>query len=291
MEGAARSLRIPRQAPDAEGRVTNVTPASAGWIHIGFEVVELSAGIDYPARPVAGREVCLVALEGVARVRVEGGTWQEFGGRASVFDGSPHAFYVPPGRTYELAAAQARAEVAVCTAPAPRGDFDARRIDASERPVEIRGEGAMQRTVRPILMGDQPAESLLIVEVVTPAGLWSSFPPHKHDIDDPPRERALEETYHHRMRPTNVDVDASHAVAVQGMYGPGGAAVDAALGPWFSVRDGDTVLVPRGYHPVSAVPGYELYYLNVMAGPVREWLVTIDPDHAWIAPPPVDRTV
>jgi 5-deoxy-glucuronate isomerase len=118
-------------------------------------------------------------------------------------------------------------------------------------------------------MEDRPAESLLVTEVLTPAGNWSSYPPHKHDIDDPPTETYLEETYYHRMaRP--------EGFAVQLVY-----TDDHSLDEAIQVRDGDVVLVPRGYHPVAAGPGYDLYYLNVMAGPRRRWLVTTDPAHRW----------
>ena len=105
-------------------------------------------------------------------------------------------------------------------------------------------------------------------EVITPAGHWSSFPPHKHDVDDPPRETALEETYYHRLRPAG-------GFAFQRVYSP-----ERALDESFAVGDGDVVLVPAGYHPVAAGARHDLYYLNVMAGPRREWRVTVDPDFA-----------
>jgi 5-deoxy-glucuronate isomerase len=106
--------------------------------------------------------------------------------------------------------------------------------------------------------------------VLTPAGHWSSYPPHKHDHDDPPRQSHLEETYYHRIRP-------AHGFGLQRVYDYE-SATDEAM----TFRDHDCVLVPRGYHTVSAPPGYELYYLNVMAGPSRFWAVVTDPDHEWI---------
>jgi 5-deoxy-glucuronate isomerase len=125
----------------------------------------------------------------------------------------------------------------------------------------------MERRIHHILMEDAAAESLLVTEVVTPGGHWSSYPPHKHDTNDPPRETALEETYYHRLRD-------ERGFALQRVY-----TADRSLDESLAVRDGECVLVPRGYHTVSAPPGYELYYLNVMAGPLREWKVTFDPDH------------
>ena len=134
----------------------------------------------------------------------------------------------------------------------------------------MRGSGNMEREIHPILMEDRPAERLLVVEVLTPNGHWSSYPPHKHDQDDPPSESYLEETYYHKIQP-----DTGLRVA-EGLYRRPLARRDA------DVHDGDAVLVPRGYHAVSAPPGYDLYYLNVMAGPVREWKVKNDPDHEWL---------
>ena len=126
----------------------------------------------------------------------------------------------------------------------------------------------MERTIHDILMEAQPAETLLITEVLTPGGHWSSYPPHKHDTHDPPRETYLEELYYHRLRRPD-------GWAVQRVY-----ARDGSLDVSVAVRDGDCVLVPRGYHPVSAAPGFDLYYLNIMAGPLRQWRVTLDEDVA-----------
>jgi 5-deoxy-glucuronate isomerase len=118
-------------------------------------------------------------------------------------------------------------------------------------------------------MEDRPAESLLVTEVLTPGGNWSSYPPHKHDTDNLPSESYLEETYYHRTA-------RREGFAVQMVY-----TDDRSLNEALQLRDGDVVLVPRGYHPVVAGPGYDLYYLNVMAGPHRRWLVTTDSDHRW----------
>ena len=125
----------------------------------------------------------------------------------------------------------------------------------------------MERRIHHILMEDAAAESLLVTEVVTPGGHGSSYPPHKHDANDPPRETALEETYYHRLRD-------ERGFALQRVY-----TADRSLDESLAPRSGDCVLVPRGFHTVSAPPGYDLYYLNVMAGPLRQWKVTFDPDH------------
>jgi 5-deoxy-glucuronate isomerase len=241
-----------------------VTPESAGWQYVGFEVV---------APPHAGhtgdRELCLVVVQGVCDVRSTHGDWPGLGGRATPFEGPPDAAYLPPGTEFELSG---NAEVALCTAPAQSG-ARASVLRGADTDVETRGFGAQERTVTPILMGDQEADSLLVCEVLTPPGHWSSYPPHKHDRDALPEESLLEETYYHRIDPPS-------GFALQRVY-----TGDGNLDETLAVRDRDVVLVPRGYHTVSAPPGYAVYYLNVMAGPVREWAIANDPDHEWMLKP------
>ena len=187
------------------------------------------------------------------------------GERADPFAGPPPAMYLPPGSEVEIVATAA-AQVAIGYAPAAAGP-PARGLPPGSARREVRGSGAMERTIHHILMEDQPASSLLVTEVATPAGHWSSYPPHKHDTDDPPRESYLEEIYYFRFRDTR-------GFGLMRIY-----TADRSLDETIAVRDGDLVLVPRGYHTFSAAPGYEAYYLNVMAGPRREWRITFDPDH------------
>ncbi|MGB0843653.1 MAG: 5-deoxy-glucuronate isomerase, partial [Alphaproteobacteria bacterium] len=134
----------------------------------------------------------------------------------------------------------------------------------------IRGTGSNTRHVFDVLPETKPAESLLVVEVVTPAGNWSSYPSHKHDTDNLPHESYLEETYYHRMQP-------EQGFAFQRVYND-----DRSLDESMAVSNGDIVMVPEGYHPCAAAHGYDLYYLNVMAGPTRIWKVNNEPDHEWL---------
>jgi 5-deoxy-glucuronate isomerase len=259
-------LRRPKQ-PFGAGPVSIVTPESAGWSYVGFEVYEIRRG-DGIRQSTGAREVCVVMLAGQADIAAGSRSWKDVGSRHSVFDGAPDAVYAPPGQSLEITASSESCEVALCWAPATKGSEAALLPASGVRPFK-RGSGRTERTIHNILMEDRPAESLLVTEVLTPAGNWSSYPPHKHDIDDPPKETYLEETYYHRMaRP--------EGFAVQLVY-----TDDQSLDEAIQVRDGDVVLVPRGYHPVAAGPGYDLYYLNVMAGPRRRWLVTTDPAHRW----------
>jgi len=255
-------------APAPDGTILSVTPESAGWEHVGFEVLALATGAT-AERACGERELCLVVISGVVHVASEHGEWLDLGGRADPWAELPDAAYLPPGSHVGLRAADGAAEVALCWAPAPGGGASPRVLPGSAVEVETRGHGTHERYVRPILMDDQGAESLLVVEVLTPEGHWSSYPPHKHDHDDPPRQSRLEETYYHRIRP-------ARGFGLQRVY-----AHDTAFDETMAFRDRDCVLVPRGYHTVSAPPGYELYYLNVMAGPTRFWSVVDDPDHEW----------
>ena len=253
--------------PAGEGPVAIVTPESAGWSYVGFEVYELRRG-DRIRQSTGARELCAVMLAGQADFTVGSHAWKEVGSRSNVFEGTPDSVYAPPGQPLEIRASSESCEVALCWAPASSGAEPA-LIQAAEIKPFRRGSGRTERTIHNILMEDRPAEALLVTEVLTPAGNWSSYPPHKHDTDDPPRETYLEETYYHRMA-------RAEGFAVQLIY-----TDDRSLDEAIQVRDGDLVLVPRGFHPVAAGPGYDLYYLNVMAGPTRRWLVTTDADHRW----------
>ncbi len=261
-------LRVRPGAPDAAGRTLDITPQSAGWTHVGFSVVRLAAGQTFEGLE-ATRETCLVLVAGSADVRVAGGIFPKVGGRASPFeDAAPGAVFVPPAEDYTVSALT-DVELAVCTAPGAPG-YETRVIPAAEMTREVRGKGTNTRYVRNILPQDSSAHSLLVVEVVTPSGHWSSYPPHKHDTAEEGRETALEETYYHRL-------DPPQGFAFQRVY-----TDDRSLDEAVVVEDGDVVMVPRGYHPAGAPHGYNLYYLNVMAGPERRWIFRNDPAHEWI---------
>jgi 5-deoxy-glucuronate isomerase len=257
--------------PARDGTLITVTPESAGWTYVGFEALALVPG--RPARRECGeREVCIVAVCGRLDVRASVGRWEAVGGRPDPFSGTPEAVYLPPRTSVELEAHGGPCEVGLCFAPAREG-VAPRLLRASEVEPQTRGYGAQERTIHPILMSDGEAESLLVTEVQTPAGHWSSYPPHKHDRDALPEESYLEETYYHRL-------DPAHGFAIQRVY-----TDDRSLDETLTVRDREVVLVPRGYHPVGVPPGYRSYYLNVMAGPTRTWVFHNDPDHEWLMTP------
>lgn len=259
-----------RPKPNADGgAVIDITPESAGWTYVGFRVLKLAAG-ETASGGEAGREACLVVLTGRCDIDVDGQLFEHIGERESVFeDKAPAAVYAPAGATFTITARSAL-ELAVCTAPG-EGRGEARFIPSEHMSRETRGQGTNTRYVRNILPETERAESLLLTEVITPGGHWSSYPPHKHDTLTPEKESALEEIYYHRL-------DPPQGFAFQRVY-----TDDRSLDEAVAVEDGDVVLVPRGYHPVGAPHGYNLYYLNVMAGPKRTWIFNNDPAHDWIA--------
>ena len=257
-------MNLLRHPVAAAGRVHNITPEGAGWTYVGFDLFRLADG-EAADGFCDNRETCLVLVSGQAEIAPFG----LLGARANPFEGAPWSVYLPPREPWR-AVARGPCELAVCTAPAT-GRLPARVIPPGDVGAETRGTGTNTRHVRNILPDTSPhAESLLVVEVVTPGGNWSSYPPHKHDVDDPPNETLLEETYYHRLA-------RGSGFAVQRVY-----TDDGTLDETMAVGDGDVVLVPRGYHPVGAPHGFDLYYLNVMAGPVREWRFTMAPDHAFL---------
>lgn len=256
------------QAPDADGRVQHITPESAGWKHVGFSVYELEAGKTL-TMPAIGEETCLVLIGGKASVHTEARQFDNIGDRMGPFERKkPYAVYIAPGEEYTLTAHTA-CEVAVCQAPA-RGDLPTRLIAPDDIGAEARGHGNNKRYVHNILPDSEIAESLLVVEVYTDEGCTSSYPSHKHDHANEPHETYLEETYYHRLNP-------EQGFCLQRVY-----TDERDLDECMAAYNKDVVQVPRGYHPVATIAGYDSYYLNVMAGPSRKWLFTWEQDHAWV---------
>jgi len=263
----AQSKLIVHKAEDGDGVGHRITPESAGWRYVGFETRSLKKGAR-STLATGEREVCAVVLSGKARIVADGFDSGAIGERKNVFDGLPWSVYLPPHTTATIEAAS-DGEVALCSAPAA-GRLPARVIKPDDVEAFIRGKGSNARFIRNILPETAEAESLLVVEVITPGGNWSSYPPHKHDRDALPDESYLEETYYHRLKPPQ-------GFAFQRVY-----TDDRSLDETLTVKDGDVVLVPRGYHPVGAPHGYDLYYLNTMAGPTRVWRFHNDPAHEWL---------
>jgi 5-deoxy-glucuronate isomerase len=241
-----------------------VTPDLAGWRYLSFAVHELTSPIELGGD---GIETAIVGLAGGAFRVGE----LELPGRPSVWDGLPSAAYLPPGVSASVAPAGQFVTVAVAIAPAS-GRVTAGgtvRLCPEEVRVEVRGAGNATRQINHIIAPEFPADRLEVVEVYTPSGNWSSWPPHKHDTDDMPREAILEEVYHYRFR-------RPEAWGVQRLY-----RADGSRDELWAVRDGETVIVPDGYHPFVATHGDDAYYLNALAGDLRTMACSFDPalDH------------
>jgi len=235
-----------------------ITPEEAGWAFCGLRVLAGQAAFD-----TGDDELIVLPLEGGAEVTVDGEAFT-LRGRDGVWDGPTDFVYAPRDARVEISTT---GRVAL---PSSRAFNRREPRYVDDVAIELRGAGKMSRQIQNFCGPDTDfADRLIAVEVITPGGNWSSYPPHKHDEDIPGVETALEEIYYFEV--------ADGGFAYQRAYGPGVDILE-------EVRSGDHVLLPSGYHgPSMAAPGYDLYYLNVMAGPgEREWRFTDDPAHAWI---------
>jgi 5-deoxy-glucuronate isomerase len=269
-----------RHLPRGEsGTQIAVTPRCAGWDYVGFTVRQIAAGDAWSGR--TGRhEVCLVLLSGLVSVAWAPGQRKtmRLGPRRDVFSDYPHAVYLPPATSFEVRASR-RSEIAQCQSPTDKA-FPARRIGPEECGLEIRGGGNATRQIIDILPPAAPADRLLVCEVLTPAGNWSSYPPHKHDRHAPPLEADLEETYYYRF-------SGPDGYGIQRLY-----SADDRADQTLRVTTGDLVIVRDGYHPFVAAPGSDAYYLNTLAGSFRSMAATDDPRYAHLRaswPPPDPR--
>ncbi len=260
--------------------LVEVTPEQAGWDTIHFQARCLKAG-DWWSFETGQHELALVVLSGMVAVDSQQGKWAQVGQRSSVFSGLPYALYLPIQTRFSVQA-KTDSEFAVAWVAATQA-YPARLITPSEIGVEIRGGDHATRQINSILPPGFPCERLVVVEVYTPGGNWSSYPPHKHDVQKTGPggevlEADLDEIYYYK-------IDRPEGYAIQRIYTDiesplhrAGLPIDAAL----LARNNDVVLVPEGYHPVSSPPGYNTYYLNVLAGSAQSLAATDDPQYAWV---------
>ena len=241
--------------------------ADFGYEYLAFRNLALGAGEGHEEE-TEERELALVVLGGRCSVQSSRGEWRTIGARAHVFDGRPHTLYLPIDTHFRISTETA-CDLALCYSKAEEV-HEPRLVTPEEVQVEIRGGGNATRQIHHMIRPDFPAHRLLIVEVYTPAGNWSSYPPHKHDVHNPPAEVDLEEIYYYRIR-------RPEGYAIQKVY-----TADRRIDATLTVRDGEMVLVPEGYHPVVAAHGYDVYYLNALAGSARSMAASDDPDYAWV---------
>jgi len=243
------------------------TPESVHFDYLTFRTCDLPAQQNFTG-DTAGNELCIVMLGGRCSIESSKGSWRGVGERAKVFDGLPTALYLPVETRFSVLA-ETDCQIALCYSRAETA-FPAHLVTSEEVEVEIRGGGNATRQINHILKPEFHAQRLMVVEVFTPSGNWSSYPPHKHDVHDPPAEVDLEEVYYYK-------INRPEGYAIQRIY-----TADRKLDTTLIVRDGELVLVPEGYHPVVAAHGYTVYYLNALAGSARSMAASDDPDYAWV---------
>jgi 5-deoxy-glucuronate isomerase len=277
-------VRSRELAKTTSGTQLALTRRRADWDYVGFAARQIASGGVWSSR-TGGDEVCLVLLSGHASIRwFAKDVWGDaqtktvtLGPRRDVFSDYPYAVYLPPRTAFELRAKR-YTEIADCRSPTER-QFAPRLIRPADCGFEVRGGGNATRQIIDILPPPAAADRLLVCEVLTPAGNWSSYPPHKHDRHAPPLEADLEETYYYRF-------STRDGYGIQRLY-----TAEDREEQVLRVVDGDLVLVRDGYHPFVAAPGGDAYYLNTLAGSFRSMAATDDPRYAhlrasWPAPDP-----
>jgi 5-deoxy-glucuronate isomerase len=259
-------MRARNLAPAQAGEMMSFTREEAAWEWMSFvarrvlpgQVLELGS---------SNEETVLVWLGGTSLANWGAGV-QSIGARANVFDGLPYALYLPANHRVTLTA-ETVCEIAECRVPS-KAQLEPKLVTPADVASGLRGGENASRQIVEVIAPTFPADKLVVFEVYTPGGNWSSYPPHKHDVHQPPEEVDLDEIYYYRMR-------NARGYALQNLY-----LSDGSRDSLVKVRDGDVVLVRDGYHPVVAGPGYDTYYLNFLAGTARTMMVTEDPEHIWL---------
>lgn len=255
------------------GVITRITAEEAGWELLNMEARRLARHERWEQQ-TGECEAALVILAGRCSVTSSRGKWSELGRRPNVFSGMPYALYLPRRTEFSLITLSDELEIAYCWVPSDE-DHPAQLVTPQQSQIEIRGGLGATRQINSIIPPGFDCQHIVCVEVYTPGGNWSSYPPHKHDVhrvDDQGQvlEADLEEIYYYK-------IDKPKGYAIQRVY-----TADRALDEVMAAHDNDIVLVPQGYHPVSAAYGYNCYYLNFLAGSAQSLANSDDPDYAWI---------
>jgi 5-deoxy-glucuronate isomerase len=271
MQSNSSSLLV---APDfSRGEYMQITPHTAHWDHLSFAARQMNRGKTWDFE-THENELALVVLGGVCEITSNIGKWTEVGRRPHVFAGMPYTLYLPPDTHFTVEAKSENLDIAYgwCVA---KEAHPARLVKPAEVQIEIRGGDNVTRQINKMIPPGFPSSRLVVVEVYTPSGNWSSYPPHKHDEhildqDGNLLEADLEEVYFYK-------IDRPEGFAYQRIYTP-----DRKIDELLMARDSHLVLSPQGYHPVVAAPGYNCYYLNMLAGSAQSLAATDDPDHTWV---------
>jgi len=263
-------IRPGKQSADA-GVINSVSAQQAGWQFLNMEARRLQKGCQW-SHDTQDHEFVMVVLGGRCAVQSNRGCWDEVGFRANVFAGMPYALYLPPDSQLKMQALSDQCEIA-CAWVKSAQMHPARLIRPEDSVIEIRGGGNATRQINSIIAPGFDCHKLVVVEVYTPGGNWSSYPPHKHDqhIESQGvlKEADLEEIYFYKF-------ERQEGFAFQRIY-TDCRSIDCAV----VAQDNDIVLIPQGYHPVCAAYGYNCYYLNFLAGSAQSLAATDDPELAW----------
>ena len=261
------------QPSTTSGEYTMVTPEQAAWELLHFAARRMSAGEQWEF-DTGEQEFGIVVLGGTCSAETSRGAWKSIGRRANVFDGMPYTLYLPRRTEVRIEASEDELDLGYGWCETDR-DHPAKLISPEEVRVEIRGGGNATRQINDMIPPGFDCHRLVVVEVYTPSGNWSSYPPHKHDVHRESEsgdllEADLEETYFYKQ-------DRPEGYAIQRVYTSDGSLDEVVL-----ARSDDVVLVPEGYHPVVSAHGYNTYYLNFLAGSAQSLANVDDPEHAWV---------
>lgn len=276
----ADNLIIHPDSDEEPGVITEVTPETAQWDYINFQARRLQAG-DTWSGETTNHELALVLLGGTVHVESDRGAWEDVGERANVFEGPASTLYLPRDTTFTVEA-DTDCEVGVAWVPTDE-DHPPQLVRPEDVDVSVRGGDNVTRQINDILQPGFDCDRLVLVEVYTPSGGWSSYPPHKHDVhkedaEGNVEEADLEEIYYYK-------IDKPEGFAFQRIYTDPESPLHKAGHPIDEVLlacNDDVVLVPEGYHPVVSAPGYTTYYLNVLAGSAQSLANSDDPNHTWV---------
>jgi 5-deoxy-glucuronate isomerase len=268
------------QQPGDPDLILSVTPESAGWDYISFQARQLAAGRSWSFGS-GDNELAIINLTGRYSVRSNRGEWHHMGGRPDVFMAAAHALYLPPHTDFTITAEEA-GEFAVTWVPADE-EHEPWLIRPEDVAIGVRGGENVSRQINDLLPPGSPVHRLVLVEVYTPSGNWSSYPPHKHDVHIVDEqgdlvEADLEEVYFYKFdRPGGYAYQRVYTDSRSPMH-QAGCPIDCLV----RAEENCAVLVPEGYHPVVSAPGFTTYYLNVLAGSAQSLANQDDPQYSWV---------
>jgi 5-deoxy-glucuronate isomerase len=273
MKYIAETMLVRSKDKGTTGVFADVSAEAAGWDYLNMAARRLNSG-DRWAGQTGDFEWVHVILGGICHIRTSRGDYHQIGERENVFGGRPYALYLPRHTDFEIEALSDGFEVASCWVPVDE-DFPVRLIRPSDCPIELRGGDNASRQINGVIPPGFNCQRLICVEVYTPPGNWSSYPPHKHDIHREDEagnvlEADLEEIYFYK-------IDKPEGYAYQRVYND-----DQSIDGLMRAQTHDMVLVPEGYHPVVSAPGYTTYYLNFLAGSAQSLANSDDPAYAWV---------